>query len=308
MTAGNLEAIAYKMQPAGHDAGHPRRKYSKSSSKLARAFEKWLNSHQNDDERLPHPVYTSAEELLNSIDANIDEAHSLVIKNQDNPGIANAGFFLSCIYNKSNEKQIVYDLNVPLSGIGYKLPENKSLINKTHGSHNLGHQAAGVIVNYGNYERENSCFAFNSSGIFVNYGEIKGELGRNSTGYIINCGDFHGTFCPMSRGLGISLEGIAILPANEAHTAILVDYDEKGYAAVHGHRGIECPPEDSITAEESKVLMRVNDHLTEMKKDFAKGKEDYNAVFDALKKYPKDEVRQYLVNAIAEAYKCKVKH
>jgi len=314
------DALAYKLEPAGHEE-RPKRKYTTPSRKLVNAFEKWLDSSQNDEEWLPDRTYRRAEETLKGIDASIDEAHSLVMKNQDHPSITKAGYFLSCIYNKSPEKQIVYDLPVPLEGIGYRLPKNKSLVNKTHGSYNLGLQSAGVTLNYADYDCESSYNAFNSSGIFVNYGKNKGELGRNSQGYVINCGEFHGAFCPQATDLGISLEGIAILPSQKVSTVVLADFSPEEYTLRHGHREIGLTPFKYMsqrelqeyqkflkTAEYQTSLKKVQNYLSEMKKEFDKGKTDYNAVFEALKKYPKEEVRKYLTGAITEAYKCKVKH
>jgi len=147
---------AYKMQPAGHDAPAPRRNYAAPDSKLKNLFEGylglgikieegWKGSHPSD---IGWRLYEFAIKYLENLQFTPEEAHGLLLERElDEKERWRAGFFLSAIYNKSEQDEILYDLEIKVGNIAYCLPEGKAFIS-TGLCDDIGTGAKGIIINY----------------------------------------------------------------------------------------------------------------------------------------------------------------
>jgi len=143
-----LEQLAYKMQPAGHEKPQDRRKYDKPNRKLAEAFEKWLKSSAT----TPAKYYKRALAYTKGIEASVEEAHALLWTRQDHPRIHEAGFFLSAVYNRSNNEEIIFDMNLvtAVNFLAYQLQKNKTFINCADSTGMYcGFHSKGKLINYG---------------------------------------------------------------------------------------------------------------------------------------------------------------
>jgi len=200
----------YKMQPAGHEAPAPRRKYPEPDSKLAEAFENWLKTVK--DKRHTGGRYETIDEIrdkyiearnaVRGLDCTIDEAHALLFKHRDNSRISFAGLFLSAVYNLSKDKEIVLESIIPeIEEIGYKLTADKTLVvypqSSCAGYHSAGnlilygdskyaaHDARGAaVINYGKAYKP--CDV--SDVLFVNLGEINYDIRYIRKGVALNYG------------------------------------------------------------------------------------------------------------------------
>lgn len=175
-----MSQLAYKFKGAGHDEPERKREYVEPDSRLSEAFEKWaatlVFNHEKDYER--------AVELLEGIDATVEEAHSLLIKYQDHKEIRQSGMFISAIYNKVPEKVIIYDLDVPVDFLAFKL-NAKTFINNGTTKNNMGIYAQGNIINNGATYDQMGAYA---KGNIINNGTTGAYLGVCAKGNIINNG------------------------------------------------------------------------------------------------------------------------
>lgn len=159
MASNALETATYKLTPSGHNAPSKMRSYPKPDVRLAQAFETWLARlsaiyYDYGGDCHIEPAYHYAEALLDEFKPSLNEAHALLAEYQSHPYIHNAGIFISAIYNHIPEKEIVFDFSpVPFEEFGYKLPEDKVLINKADLGRSFGRSPEGVpkgvIVNFG---------------------------------------------------------------------------------------------------------------------------------------------------------------
>jgi len=293
-----LEQMAYKMQPAGHEARNSKRKYSKSSSKLARAFEKWLHLY-----KAGFPSQAGlASSLLKKIEPDIQEAHALIMQYQDHPNIHEAGRFLSEIYNRSKNQVIIYDLDtdIPVNCVGLRLDERKILINTGRAGEYFGFQA-GTIINYGETGTAPAAHAKK----FVNYGKtrlyaaahnvIVANLGTiiksvvdskfgNGAGCIL---DFSSKVCTYGKaapgGIFISVKDDLEYDDN-AHS----DYEESGGESIvvaTANCGFTVPPfaraKVFLWPVENKAP-QLMPYLRSLRESFEKGRNDYSAALAAL--------------------------
>jgi len=205
------EAMAYKMQPAGHEAPQLKRKYPEPDRHLENALKEWSRHSsiwgvQNLAYDSFQSKYKKAEELVKPLDISIDQAYGLILKYQDseNPDISDAGIFLTALYNNSPEKIFTFDLEIEkLDHLGCMLATGKTLIINCKKTNAIGKYSAGNIVNfasadmmaqsssglainYGNVGDQG--FAWQSRGTAINYGTVKDDFGATSKGCIIDFG------------------------------------------------------------------------------------------------------------------------
>jgi hypothetical protein len=89
-----------------------------------------------------------------------------------------AGFFLSEVYNKSDVKEIVYNLEVEVWHLADSLSNLKTFINYGNGGHRSGTCSKGIIVNHiRNKDRATITSGLFSSGLIITCG------GEAETGY-----------------------------------------------------------------------------------------------------------------------------
>lgn len=184
-----LEAMAYKMQPAGHEGPAPRRNYPEPDRKLSLVFEKW----QKFDCSKQFSKYENIVEDLIDLqktgwNPSIQEAHSLLLRYQDQIKYSyTAGIFTSAVYNLQSENHIIFDIDLENrpSGLGYMLPRDKVLIALSPTDTDLGLYAKGIVVNYSTTGLDCGNWL---NGLLINYGVAKGfDLsGGNRGGIIIN--------------------------------------------------------------------------------------------------------------------------
>lgn len=93
-------------------------------------------------------AYSHAGKLLEGVKAGIGEVHGLLTRELSDAEKYAAGFFLSAFYNKSELKDIVYDLDVEVKNLAFKLPADKAFINTGQGHNSSGTWAQGIVVNY----------------------------------------------------------------------------------------------------------------------------------------------------------------
>jgi len=197
-----LEQMAYKMQPAGHDAPEPKRKYEKPQNKLKEAYEKWLklNDYSNYDEVSDNvtPCYESALQLTRKLEFSLADVHGLLLEYMDNLKPHLAGLFASALYRRVPEKEITFDLPIEqrLDFIGFKLPKDKTLISKIPTRQDLGKFAGGTIVNANDTA---DGFGNQSTGIIINYGETGNQPCTGAKGAIINYGNCGEHFAGVAR-------------------------------------------------------------------------------------------------------------
>jgi len=179
-----LEAMAYKMQPAGHEEPAPRRKYEKHSRLLGKLFTEYL-----DKERPTHGYYANLLEKKSQkhkIKVTIEEAHALLVAHKGHPQIKYAGDFISVLYNLQPEKHIIFDVDVdPLVSLGTKLPRDKILVTLKDTGQMLGWFANGTVLNYANTGPNPGSMI---KGLLINYAQSKPAADMDGTGVIINLG------------------------------------------------------------------------------------------------------------------------
>lgn len=147
----------YKLQPAGHEEPPAKRKYPEPDRKLRDAFEKYLSlTPERLDSNIDYHYSGTldyfdrhAKNYLEDIKATPEEAHGLLLARELKGREKEiAGFFLSAVYNKSEAKDIVYDLETEVWHLAYSLSPDKAFINYGNGYHLSGTSSKGIIINY----------------------------------------------------------------------------------------------------------------------------------------------------------------
>lgn len=115
-------------------------------SELERVFHEFLRREKN--RRPSEPIYKIAAECLQNTQTTQDEAHRVVLKhNSLSPEILT--YFLAAAHNSCTELVINYDLHMSLPGAGYRLLQDKILINTGETGIWGGGKAEGVVINDG---------------------------------------------------------------------------------------------------------------------------------------------------------------
>jgi len=170
------ELMGYKFKGSGHEVPEEKRKFDQNGG-LARVFLAYLDSFGKT--KLEPSV------LIKDLEASVEEMHSILPAFQDHKRFCEAtGLFISAVYNKVPDTQIVFDvkLDVRLSEIGIKLAKNKTLINRAT-VNDIGAHSEGTIINEGDVEY----VGFGNAGNIINLGTA-GHLGIYASGKVINYG------------------------------------------------------------------------------------------------------------------------
>jgi len=183
-----LEQMTYKMQPAGHEAPQPRRKYSEPDRRISELFEAWLMGRLS--AKSPLAEYEAVTEGIMQLQKtgwqpSINEAHALLLKYQDHPNLDHMGVFISAIYKLQSEEYIVFDvdLNKKPIALGFYLDRNKTLIACSPTAYDLGFFSSGTILNYSTPGPN-----IGGHGLFVNYGRMDGFNGNSQSATFVNLG------------------------------------------------------------------------------------------------------------------------
>ena len=182
----------YHFKPVGHNTPDQKRNYPEPDPRLRKAFKEWFKEVEDvtirDLDEQVIDFYNKALELTKDLEPNIPEAHSLLVAYQDHEKIEYAGLFLSAIYNRSPEKEIVFDLHLqnPPYGLGYKLRKGKRLINRGKAGIGLGYMALGAVINY---DKAGDWLGYRAPGVVINYGKTGYGMGCGAPGVVINFGE-----------------------------------------------------------------------------------------------------------------------
>jgi len=177
--------MGYRFKGSGFNAPEEKRKYEQKRESL-QAFADWLGRVKNTDDFLNEnknveQLYKSAEILLVNNKITVDEVHGLIIILEDNQNIEASGLFASAVYNNAPDEEIVFDLQVPLFGLGYRLNEGKVLVNKAHVTGCFGQLAKGQLINLGESEY---LPGWQTGNVLINYGELSSPLSNGKGLYL----------------------------------------------------------------------------------------------------------------------------
>lgn len=136
--------------PAGHQESTQKKSSVDETSELERCL---IAARTTNGVRLPDNV-------------SVAEAHAVVLGQTDTHL---CGHFLNEAYRVTQEKVIVYDLDMSLNHIGAGLPADKLLINRGTTGNRFGYRTHGVVVNLG---RTEYLYWPDSSGLLVNCGTV----------------------------------------------------------------------------------------------------------------------------------------
>jgi len=262
-----LEQMAYKMQPAGHEEPPKRRNYAKADTKLRQIFETWLNG----DYIVNHTYHADemledAQRMLKGIKATPEELHALLIPYQDHPRFKLTGLFLTGFYNVCRENEIHFDvpLEEEIDHVGYRLAENKILINKATMGYLCGEMANGNIINYGTV---GNSFCLRSDCKALNYGTVQ-DLG-NLSSLFVNMG--------LTFNVGTAIRAV-------------IDYGQIKSPSINGvYNFLSSQGERPYSPQARKKVL---EYLSNLKLGFEKGKTDHKAAIKALNDISVDKIVQ----------------
>ncbi len=181
------ESLARRFRPAGFEQPEGFRKnYVKPRAELQYTFDRWVNGLPENWYKInTGEEYNKACELVKPIgEIPYREASSLLAGSKsESLAQRRAGLFVSACYNQSPEQIIAFDTDAPeINLIGYRLGENRVLVNNGKVGNWFASRSSGVIVNNG---ESGVWFCYNSSGIVLNNGESGDLFGYNSSGILI---------------------------------------------------------------------------------------------------------------------------
>jgi hypothetical protein len=187
-----------KFKPTGHRRPiHRPRDYEQSSledinPELKQVFEKYMANYGDKIYVEYDDAYSVAESCIEGVNFTLEEAQLYMWSIRDkfldegeydveyclSTNKQNAGIFLSACYNKVDDKIITHGLDLPFTHIGYKLAEDKVLLNTVAGGNMFGGWAKGLVLNSGSA----SSLGLASDGVIINYSDVGRRHG--STGGI----------------------------------------------------------------------------------------------------------------------------
>ena len=285
----------YHFKPVGHNTPDQKRNYPEPDPRLRKAFKEWFEEVE-DINYFPPNLYNLALELIENLEPNISEAHSLLVAYQDHPKIYWAGYFLSAIYNRSPEKEIVFDLDLenPPHGLGYRLPKGKRLVNRGKAGDWMGEWASGVVLNCGeagygmgggvsgivlNYGKVGNGIGYGAPGVVINFGETGHDTGEGTSGLVINCGKANERMGEFAKGTILALKDP--ISFGDISKAKLV-----------------------LRAEDCKKIPELGEYLENLRRTLEVGKKDYQAVLawlEGLGEEPKERIESDIEKILRRA-------
>jgi len=279
-----LEAMAYKLQPAGHEEPPQQRKYTEPDRKLKEAFEKWMKGKWWDREE----GYEIARSSLEGLEPSVEEAHALLLDRQDSMDQYKwqfSGCFISAVYNASPEKIVIHDFEVenPPEYVGFKLSKEKCLVNRAKAGGCMGFEAEGTLINYGETE---DCFAFAAKGPVINYGKVNhpseeeqknykrgSGMGHDATGLILNLGKTGVATGYGNKSVVLNL-GDAYYQVGDKATGIVVD--------IQRNENLEYTERAKLVVKPRDYKGAMKNYLDNLCMTFEPGRTDHNAAIKAL--------------------------
>jgi len=279
----SLEQMTYKMQPAGHEEPSPKRKYSEPDKRLCLAFEKWLDREYI---TLAEDEYKLAESLIENLTPSVEEAHSLLISYQDDIRLTklkpfNQGLFISAVYNKSPEKEIIFDLELSraFGCFAYKLPKEKTFVNLTDIGIWCGQYSKGNLINYG---KTGANFGSSSTGVVLDYGRTK-SIG-NDASLVISLGE-----CELAQNNDVLLYGGTSI--QHGGLSFYASFDQPWQKFDQKSRKLQAAP-----------MPRWQKYMAEIKQGLEKGRTDHHAAIDAIKDLNAAKIKADFHRILKEEY------
>jgi len=326
------EALAYKMQPAGHEEPEKRKSYERPDKSLCNTFEQWLEMEpdwyhlEREEER-----FNQATDLVKDLTFSQDQVHALLIQYQDHPRVVHPfvqdkkhdrpwedhiAWFLSACYNKVEDRDIIFNIQTPrpLDQLGYKLAKGKRLINfATIGDHAM-FQAEGDLINYG----KAGVKAGQDNGYVLNYASCPDELGCGSKGPVINFGNAghsmgswakgpvinfgragshigHNSYLTANCGFVSKPHPISGRPKYSQFVKIWYRYPE-GYKSARR--------EKTVRPSECMQMPELRDYLENLYYKLKPGKTDYKAAAAVMEEYgpePGKKMQQDILSILKRA-------
>jgi len=272
----------HKMKPVGHDPPEARREYSKPDRKLQLVFEKWLNKGVP---RMYKQDFFDAQTAIKTLDANIDEAHGLLLEYESHQNLRMAGLFLSAIYAKHPDEHIIYDVETrtPIDHIGYGLLEHKILIIDARTGKRAGSYALGLVLANAQTGYDTGAFA---SGTTVINAQAGNSTGRGASGLII-------TNEQTGRLTGLQASGIII---TNAHTDESMGWQASGLflTPTNPKNWAETFNGTHIDAEQIQQNDKLREYLTKLHETtkMLRTIDDIAAFKEKYGKKPQEKIKQ----------------
>jgi len=324
--------MGYKFKGSGHEVPEEKRKYEQPPQKLREAFEKWLGGLPDRDELdiTQDVIGKLAISALSGLECSVNEANSLLIHFSGHERITDAGIFLSVVYAKAHEKEIVFDIDIgkPIDSLGYRLPKDKILLLKAP-TQRLGEKAKGVVVNMSNSEN------LESDGLTINYGKAiihslysdfpginYGEsdyFGGGCTSFVINLGKagerFGGgaqlgiNYGTVGDNAGAELQGGEHMLINcgkagknfgDSATGIIITFTEpESYGKLDDSQLVLYP-------DDCKKIAKLRHLLYDLKAQLEKGRNDYKAAIRVCRRLNLDKLENKIERILRDAGKLRI--
>ena len=264
----------YKLESAGQEKSAKGRNYTAPGKELRDVFEKYLDfSKKQDGDKLydcieRNDLYDGATGLLKGIQPAIAEAHGLLMAREFSmKELHYAGFFLSAVYNKSDEKDIVYSLEIETPNLAYRLSRDRAFINKGNGYRDSGTNAKGIIINYCENKKFNCVMAgYFAKGPIITYGATAHATSYDDDN---DCGE--------TSPLKISLTDR--LHINVLQHCLIID------EGIYLTRGPDTwPPCHLLSKKEVSKFPELRAYVDNLKSQFERGRNDHQLVLETIRK------------------------
>ena len=270
-----MTGVETKTGTYGFSRGRSRREVLRPDDPLYRAFEKWLEGAPetvprylyDSGKREVGDLYRSARRVLSKIDLSgksPEEINSVLMSFRNDKRLANAGLFLTAAYNKLDQKDIVFDLNIdqPVSYVGFRLGKGRSLVLKSDTGEWIGTESLGVLVNYANIGGE---MAYCAEAPAVNFGEVGEWMSLNAKAPAVNFGE-------VGEGMGLWAKAPAV-NFGEVGGEMALEAKGKVYIALKNPKGeFHRNGEINLDEDECKQHPRLVKYFEELKKEFERFK------------------------------------
>lgn len=288
-----IESMAYGFRKTGQQEQKVLQQKECSESTdlrdLSAAFNEWLvylretmrkNPFKNlSDNKLWEAAVSQAKDLnasFSSINA------FLVMHESTSDFVDNAGIFASALYNKLEEKVLVFDFTIPgIDYIGYRV-DDKTLVNLKSIGRLFGAYANSTVLNYGN---AGSPLALGSKAV-VDYGSAADSVGTLA-GFVIELGNGGTVIGAQAYGPVIDFSGKAWFAGQGSSSFTIVPHQQKDLLLFAGVIRAVTTRVDGIicfSPEEYSRMPELQNYLLSLKRDFEAGRHDYNKAISAIER------------------------
>ncbi len=286
---------------AGHEAPASGRKYPEPGRRLRDAFERYLgltpgplDLHNDYDYSGTLDYFDRhAKNFLEDIMATPEEAHGLLlVRELKGKEKEIAGFFLSAVYNKSEAKEIVFDLETEVWNLAYSLANDKVFINRGNGYNRSGTRADGLVINYLENRKLGTIFAGScGSGQIITYGaDVVAHYHDDEDNY-------HSLMAPLCVSV---LEQVEI---RVNHRRIHLDG-----SSIHIDNRLSIDKDKHYSylfvKEEIDKIPELRQYIDNLQGKFEQGRRDYHTVIETIRglgPQPHEKIKQDIVDILRRA-------